>query len=269
MGKIQSSGYPITGDMFPGGSLAQARQSLPEAFKRIYYHLYTNSKASRAELIIEDLSLLLLSKLASEMNGGAQSLATYVGGRGSANKVLLPMLRESFPELLNAKQVFALGDDSLRMALAELSELDLSHAPAHALGEAFQALIGPRLRGEKGQFFTPKSLVKAMVEILDPKPDDAVADPACGTGGFLAETQVYQQRKYPHHQPSGRLVGVDKDTGLARLAGALLKILSRNRANVYDFNSLSITKWKENTGIPLEGSYDVILTTRPLAQKSE
>jgi type I restriction-modification system DNA methylase subunit len=52
--------------------------------------------------------------------------------------------------------------------MAELDHLDLSIAPAHILGEAFQALIGPRLRGDKGQFFTPKSLVRAMVRIVAP-----------------------------------------------------------------------------------------------------
>jgi type I restriction enzyme M protein len=170
--------------------------SLPEAFKRIYYHLYSNSKASRAEVIIEDLSLLLLTKLSAEMNGGKAALVHYLSGKGSADTVLLPALRKAFPELLGPKQSFALADDSLRMALSELAELDLANTPAHTLGEAFQALIGPRLRGERGQFFTPRSIVRAMVEILDPKPGEDVCDPAAGTGGFVAEAHVYQIQKY-------------------------------------------------------------------------
>ena len=94
--------------------------------------------------------------LAGEFNGGQQTISTYLEGKGTANKALLPILREAFPELLSKRQTFSLADDSLRMALSELATLDLTHAPAHALGEAFQALIGPRLRGERGQFFTPK-----------------------------------------------------------------------------------------------------------------
>ena len=110
------------------------------------------------------------------------------------------------------------------MALSELATLDLTHAPAHALGEAFQALIGPRLRGERGQFFTPKSLVRAMVEVLDPQPGERVCDPACGTGGFLSETHIYQASKYQSRSLTGALVGVDKDEGLARLASAMMKV---------------------------------------------
>ena len=241
--------------------------SLPDVFRKIYYHLYSNSKASRAELIIEDLSLLLLTKLSVETNGGKAALTSYLGGKGSADSTLLPMLRKAFPELLGPKQTFALADTSLRMALSDLSELDLSQAPAHTLGEAFQALIGPRLRGERGQFFTPKSVVRAMVEILDPKPSEDVCDPAEGTGGFLAETHVYQLQKYARSKLSGELIGIDKDTGLARLSGALLKILSKGRANVYNFNSLSFDEWVEHTARSPEGRFDVVLTNPPFGAK--
>lgn len=267
MERLEGRGKEGSGYLFPLTGRGTEQQSLPEAFKRIYYHLYTNSKASRAELIVEDLSLLLLSKLSAEMNGGESGLSSYLGGKGTANKILLPILRGAFPGLVGARQLFALGDDSLRMALAELSDVDLSHAPAHALGEAFQALMGPRLRGEKGQFFTPKSLVRAMVEIVDPKPSEAVADPACGTGGFLAETQIYQLREYPRERMSGKLVGVDKDTGLARLASALLKIVSRDRGCVYDFNSLSGAEWRQHTGASVAEAYDVVLTNPPFGAK--
>jgi type I restriction enzyme M protein len=267
MERIETRGQQALEFLHPLDFEGTQQHNLPETFKRIYYHLYTNSKASRAELIIEDLSLLLLSKLSAEMNGGKPVLSSYLDGKGTANELLLPMLRGAFPELLDAKQMFALGDASLRMALSELAQLDLSHAPAHGLGEAFQALMGPRLRGERGQFFTPKSLVRAMVEIVDPKPDESVADPACGTGGFLAETQIYQLRKYPGRELSGKLVGVDKDTGLARLAGALLKILSHGRAHVYNFNSLCLPEWEQHADASIIGSYDVIVTNPPFGSK--
>jgi type I restriction enzyme M protein len=254
-------------DLFESEAGGEGQENLPETFRRIYYHLYSNSKASRAETIIEDLSLLLLSKLTAEMNGGKAEIASYLKGKGTANRVLLPMLRESFGELLGQRQTFSLGDDSLRGALKELAELDLTHAPAHALGEAFQALIGPRLRGEKGQFFTPKSLVRGMVEILDPQPGESVCDPACGTGGFLSETHIYQMRKYGKAKLGGALVGVDKDTGLSRLAGAMLKIIGKGRAHVYDFNSLDLGEWEEHLGRSVIGSFDVVMTNPPFGSR--
>lgn len=249
------------------GSASGMNQNLPEIFKRIYYHLYSNSKASRAEAIIEDLSLLLLAKLSADQRGQRAVIESFVAGHRDANSVLLPLLTSAFPKLLGTGQRFALDDASLRRSLAEMADLDLSRAPAHLIGEAFQALIGPRLRGEKGQFFTPKSLVQAMVQVLDPKPGERVLDPCVGTGGFLAEAFLYQAKKYGDAPATGGLFGVDKDSGLARLSGALLTVLAGQRAEIHNFNSLDFDEWKANTGSSPSGLFDVVLTNPPFGAK--
>lgn len=247
---------------------APSRNSdLPELFRRIYFHLYTNSKASRAELIIEDLSLLLLAKLSEEANGGAATVRRYLTGKAAANRMLLPLLRETYPGLIDRKQTFALDDNVLRTALGELEQVCLADAPAHVLGEAFQALIGPRLRGERGQFFTPRSLVRAMVSILDPRPEESVLDPACGTGGFLAETYMYQIRRYGSRNAKGELIGVEKDRGISRLCAALLRILGGSRCRVGSFNSLSYAEWEAHLGRLPKSHFDVVMTNPPFGTR--
>ena len=47
------------------------------------------------------------------------------------------------------------------------------------------------VKGGAGQYFTPRPLIQAMVEVMQPKPTDTVADPACGTGGFLLAAHDY------------------------------------------------------------------------------
>jgi len=242
-------------------------QNLPEVFKRIYYHLYTNSKASRAETIIEDLSLLLLVKLAADQTGQRSCIEKFVQGNSDANAALLPLLNNVFPQLLGNDQRFSLDDNSLRRSLDEMRDVDLGHAPAHLVGEAFQALIGPRLRGEKGQFFTPKSLVQGMVKILNPKPNEKVLDPCVGTGGFLAETHLFQVSHHEVRETGGELVGVDKDTGLSRLSSALLTVLAGRRAAIHNFNSLDLHDWKKVSGIDPSGQFDVVLTNPPFGAK--
>lgn len=242
-------------------------QNLPDLFKKIYYRLYTNSSASRAEVIVEDLSLLLLCKLASESNGFDHELDEFIAGRRTANQVLLPILRRVYPDLLSSKQTFSIGDAAVRSALGDLRALKLTLAPAHALGEAFQALIGPRLRGEKGQFFTPRSLVRAMVEILDPRPGERVLDPACGTGGFLAEAVIYQRRRNSTAAGKGEFVGADKDEGLARLATAMLKVLEPSRSHIFSFSSLAFDNWSSHRKGGIEAAFDVVLTNPPFGSK--
>lgn len=229
-----------------------------EAFRKLYYHLYSNSQVSRAERLVSDLSLLLLAKYSSEINGSAADFETFLAGRGSANALLLSHLRTLCPELITASDRFSLEDDTLRVALADLRDVHLSSAPAHLLGDAFQALIGPRLRGEKGQFFTPRSIVRAMIEILDPKHDEIVLDPACGTGGFLLETRL----RWGSDLQEAQLFGLDKDEDLARFAGTALRI-SGSLGHVAAVNSLDANAWPSH--IPQQA--DVVLTNPPFGAK--
>ena len=235
------------------------------AFRRLYFHLYSNSNASRAERIIADLSNLLLCKIAAERNGGRERIEKFISGEGTANALLGPILRKAFPHLVTEADAFTLQDDALRHGLQELAPLSFHSAPAHILGEAFQALMGPRLRGDKGQFFTPKSLVRAMIGVLKPRPDSKVVDPACGTGGFLVETHAIQQTG--PERLSGKLIGLDKDTDLCRLAEASLEIAADGRAQVWNVNSLDIAGLNK---LPADASpfgADYVLTNPPFGAK--
>jgi type I restriction enzyme M protein len=246
--------------------LANPDEDLPRAFKNLYYHLYSNSRASRAETIIEDLTLLLFVKLSSDAVS-LKSINSFMESRQTANQALVPLLKINYHEILGDDLRFSLDDTSLRGALDQLACLNLINAPAHVVGEAFQALIGPRLRGEKGQFFTAKSLVRCMIEILDPKPNESILDPACGTGGFLVESHIYQSTHYPGTVCAGSITGVDKDAGLSRLSAALLNILCPNRTHVCDFNSLDLKAWEHHLHITPENSFDVVLTNPPFGAK--
>jgi len=52
-------------------------------------------------------------------------------------------------------------------------------------GRAYEEIVGSNLRGDRGEFFTPRNICKMAVEMLDPGQKHVVLDPACGTGGFL------------------------------------------------------------------------------------
>ena len=240
---------------------------LSETFRRLYFNLYTNSNTSRAERIIEDISLLLLLKLANEHGEGLDQVAQYRRHGGDKNVILMPVLSRAFPDLVDAHRKFSLDDDALQQAFDELSNIRLSDAPAHVLGEAFQSLIGPRIRGDKGQFFTPRSLVKAMVKIVAPEPHETVLDPACGTGGFLIETHVHQSAISSHENLLGQLFGVDKDIELVRLASALLRISTGGRSSVQNFNSLDLSQWPAARGTRENPRFDVVLTNPPFGSR--
>lgn len=96
-----------------------------EAFKKLYYHLYTNSNSSRAERIISDLSKLLLVKIIADQQADQVSVRSFLDGSKSANDSLYPLLKEKFPELLDANDTFSLDDSALQLGYKVIQEINL------------------------------------------------------------------------------------------------------------------------------------------------
>lgn len=238
-----------------------------EVFRKLYYHFYSNSNASRAERIVHDLSNLLLCKIAAERNGGREAVNAFLSEAGTANETLLPVLLERFPRLKAEAERFTLSDEILRLGLRELTALELRSAEAHVLGEAFQALIGPRLRGDKGQFFTPRTLVRAMVTVLQPRTGEKIVDPAAGTGGFLLEVLAYLQQSTGNLRPPSQIIGIDKDADLARLCQAVLEAATDNQVSVLNQSSLDIEALKRLPDAESPWNADLILTNPPFGAK--
>ena len=235
-----------------------------ESFRKLYYHLYSNSSASRAERIISDISKLLLVTLGASSPSDKKVISDFLAGSNTANESLLPLIRKKYDDVFDENDRFGVDDTSLRMGLESINELDLKNAPSHLLGDAFQALIGPNLRGDKGQFFTPKSVVRCMIEILAPESKSTVVDPACGTGGFLTEVAAYWDKNRSEH---GKVIAIDKDKDLFILTSALLKISNPKKARAVNQNSLDISLLKclPKSSSPFNADY--VITNPPFGSK--
>src|SRR2546421_8871429 len=89
----------------------------------------------------------------------------------------------------------------------EISNAGIDPTHVFALSQVYEGLL--LKMGEKGsdagQFFTPRQVIKAMVQVLDPKVGERVYDPCCGTGGFLAQAAQYlhERIKVPDGRPKG------------------------------------------------------------------
>ncbi len=101
-----------------------------------------------------------------------------------------------------------------------------STLPADVKGEIYEGLLernAQDVKGGAGQYFTPRPLIKAMVEVMQPRVTDTVADPACGTGGFLLAAHDYMaaqpglSKKESRHLKEHALRGNDIVDGVVRL----------------------------------------------------
>jgi len=87
----------------------------------------------------------------------------------------------------------------LRKLIVDLIGTETWSVGGDVNGDAYEALLQRSAtdgRSGAGQYFTPRPLVRAMVEAVQPTPDDTVVDPACGTGGFLLSAIEHIQRGY-------------------------------------------------------------------------
>ena len=96
-----------------------------------------------------------------------------------------------YDDVFIKSDTISLDAESVRYVVGELQNYCVMDSDRDAIGDAFEVFIGPALRGTEGQFFTPRNVVKMMVEILDPKPGEKIIDPACGSGGFLITFVIF------------------------------------------------------------------------------
>ena len=108
-------------------------------------------------------------------------------------------------------------------------------------GEAYEGLLAKGaedIKSGAGQYFTPRSLIKAMVDCIQPTVKDSVVDPACGTGGFLLQAYEYASRDAENLTPDEKerlrddfVYGYELVDGTARLAAMNILLHGIGRPN--------------------------------------
>jgi type I restriction enzyme M protein len=128
----------------------------------------------------------------------------------------------AFAEFMKDAQLMIQKPSLLVKAVNMIHELPLTEGDTK--GDLYEYLLSKlTTAGINGQFRTPRHIIRLMVDMLEPKPTDLVADPACGTGGFLVSVMQYLLEAYT--SPQGIIEETDPETGaLERLyTGDLLE----------------------------------------------
>ncbi|MFP8960767.1 methylation-associated defense system DNA methyltransferase MAD2 [Streptomyces nanhaiensis] len=188
-----------------------------------------------------------------------------------------------------------LSDGALTFIARQLATYRFQNSSMDAIGAAYQELVGANLRGDRGQYFTPSSAVRLMVEILDPEEDETVFDPCCGTGGFLRESLLHLVHKWlPEDEQSlsvqerarleaalrdrlgeyakDRIFGADFDPFLTRATAFGVMMLTDRAGNTFQMDSLAFPRSGALPGVERAmerldrigpGKVDVLLTNPP------
>jgi type I restriction enzyme M protein len=122
------------------------------------------------------------AKLVAPGVGGQEMLNTYT--EALTKMVENPGIPELFRTIFRNAYLPYRAPETLRSFLREINGFTYDHS--ERLGDAFEYLLSVLgSQGDAGQFRTPRHIIDFMVEIIDPKKDEVILDPACGTAGFL------------------------------------------------------------------------------------
>ena len=140
-------------------------------------------------------------------------------------------------------------------------------------GDAYEELLAKGaedIKSGAGQYFTPRALIAAMVDCIQPTADDSVVDPACGTGGFLLAAHAYASKdaenlppEQREHLRDGFIAGTELVDGTARLAAMNLLLHGIGLPN----GESLITVGDALTAAPTR-RWSVVLANPPFGRKS-
>jgi len=173
-----------------------------------------------------------------------------------------------------------LSPEAMLVVASVLEPIRLSDTDMELMDHAFEYLLAPESKGDKGQYFTPRQVVKMAVKMLNPRHNERTLDPACGPCGFLIHTLLHVRdthfrAEFPRNwdtqlQNYGKvhLYAVDFDPRVERVARFMMWVAGDGSANVFRMNSLDEREWKRDPRFLREvaaGGFDVIMTNPPFA----
>jgi type I restriction enzyme M protein len=320
-GFVELSDFPGAGERLddldrPDRRVARVAvaEDLRETVLRCHDYLYGN-QAMTANRAFAEMLKLIFCKIYDErqLRGGNGYPRQFWVGVTERNELegqqrITDRITELFARVKldrDLRDVFRRADEielnpaQLAWVASELARYQFLDAEVDVKGLAYEAMVATTMKRERGQFFTPRNIVDAMVAILDPQPGERVLDPACGSARFLVacldrfranrarelagadgdELELRELRNSPRvvgeaaDYARSCLVGVDLDPELQRAAKMNMLINNDGHGSIHCLNSLAVTRTEiAERRVPgadelAFGSFDVVLTNPPFGAK--
>jgi len=242
-------------------------------FKTCHNHIYVTDGMQKQPAFFELLKVIFC-KIEDERNLG-KPLEFYAASGERSNPdgqltvqkrigAIFDRVKKKHSRIFERNDVIKLKPRSLAYVVSELQKYSLLNTHIDIKGKAYEELVGANLRGDRGEFFTPRNVMHMAVQMLAPTIDERVLDPACGTGGFLVvamnkvisalEEELTREAKKPKTQwiddekrvfqqriaeiAQGNFFGFDLNPDLVRATKMNMVMNNDGSGNIFQTDSL-------------------------------
>ena len=276
------------------GSLVPA-VNLKQVFKRIHNYIYANLGFQKDKAFEELLKLIFIKVYDEQFS---PSLQFYILPDEDITKVrerlnkLFKKVQNRYKYIFKGNEVIELNDDVLKYVISELKRFSLVDTETDVKGEAYEEIVGPNLRGDRGEFFTPRNVCNMTIEMLFSLiPEDKltspggmkILDPAVGTGGFLIAgiqkiKQLFLNREFRYDRlrdlvrdvANTNFYGIDFNPFLVKVAQMNMVMHGDGSSNIVHANSLEDpSNWNSEAKEKIKfGEFDLVVTNPPFGTKA-
>lgn len=268
--------------------------NLKVIFRAIRNHLAGNTVgATRDEILAQQLINLIFCKIYDERFTKPDEIVTFRAGVDESPEdvyvrilELFEKVKSKYKEVIDFSDKISLDKKSVSYVVGELQNYSITSSERDVVADAFETFIGYALKGSQGQFFTPRNVVNLIVRVIDPKPDELIIDPACGSGGFLVESLKFIWNKLESQAEQFKwselalteektaaaihnIRGIEKDEFLSKVTKAYMAIIGDGKGGIFCEDSLEKpSEWKDKTRQNIElGKFDIVITNPPFGKE--
>ena len=171
-----------------------------------------------------------------------------------------------WPDVFNSIDKIELSPDQLQMCVPFLENLKFFGSGRETLeiiDRAFEHLYSEVAKSKKGQYFTPRNVIKMCVRMMNPKENEYIIDPACGSGGFLLHTMYWVWDNYLNNASieakkeyaKRYLFGIDFDDNMRRISQALMLIAGDGKHHIFKRDSLDAKDWTRDAAMEAKANF--------------
>ena len=173
---------------------AASADNLLFAFRRCHNYIAGSEGMHKTEAFWELLKIIF-AKIEDERSSKIEFFTTSLeranstaalGSKNRIQTIFNEKVADKYPNIFpQADREITLKPSTVAYVVSQLQNYSLLESPVDVKGVAYEEIVGANLRGDRGEFFTPRNACRMAVSMLDPRPGERLLDPACGTGGFL------------------------------------------------------------------------------------